>query len=86
MYGHIEWGREAFKIGISNLCPEPFLRGVESTECTEKRAFRQRLYLTNSQTALPRGFGFTSPFASDERSDKNVQGRNCIFAVLGEAK
>ena len=47
------------------------------------------LNLNNPPTAL--GFRFTSPLTSDERSERNAQARNCIFAhewsgPPGEAK
>ena len=46
--------------------------------------FYKPFYLNNSPIAPPRGFLFTSPFSSNERSDWNAQGRKCIFAVIGE--
>ncbi len=36
--------------------------------------------------ALPRGFRFTSPLASDERRERNAQGRNCLKGSSGRAK
>ncbi len=36
--------------------------------------------------ALPRGFRFTSPLASDERRERNAQGRNCFLSSSGRGK
>ncbi len=42
--------------------------------------------LSNSPMALPRGFRFTSPLASDERRERNAQGRNCLLSSSGRGK
>lgn len=48
--------------------------------------FYKPFYLNNSPIAPPRGFPFTSPFSSNEGSERIVQGRKGIFSVSGEAK